>query len=70
MVSLKEKFNPVGYCDHTSSEHSCIAATVLGAEVIEKHFILDKTSKFVDYEVALEPNKLTRFFQILKQLQN
>ena len=67
MLNLRKTFKiPVGYCDHTSSTHSCIAATVLGAEVIEKHFILNKKSKYVDYEVALEPEILKQLFSNIK----
>ena len=67
MINLRKTFKiPIGYCDHTSSTHSCIAATVLGAEVIEKHFILNKKSKYVDYEVALEPEILKQLFSNIK----
>ena len=68
MLRLKEKFNfPVGYCDHTDNVHSCIAAAAMGAKVIEKHIILDRKTKFVDFEVALEPDELSTLFKNIKE---
>tara|TARA_A100001015_G_scaffold284330_1_gene350664 strand:- start:87 stop:1076 length:990 start_codon:yes stop_codon:yes gene_type:complete len=67
MLKLKEKFNSVvGYCDHTDITQSCILAAAMGAKVIEKHLILDKKSKFNDYEVALEPDELQNLFKQIK----
>lgn len=40
---LKEKYNvPVGFSDHSSSTESCIAATALGADLLEFHVVFDK----------------------------
>ena len=65
MISLKKEFNiPVGYCDHTDNARSCIAAAAMGAKVIEKHIILDRKTKFNDFEVAFEPNELNSLLTI------
>ena len=41
--TLRNNFNiPVGYSDHTKGIEVAIAATALGASVIEKHFTLNK----------------------------
>lgn len=40
---LKNRYNvPVGFSDHSSSIESCIAATALGAEILEFHVVFDK----------------------------
>ncbi len=67
MLKLREKFNvPVGYCDHTDNTQSCIIAAAIGAKAIEKHIILDRKSKFTDYEVALEPKEIQTLFKQIK----
>jgi N,N'-diacetyllegionaminate synthase len=48
----------VGYSDHTLGIEVPIAAVALGAEVIEKHFTLDKSMKGPDHKASLEPNEL------------
>lgn len=69
MRSLKEKFKlPVGYCDHTDHGFSCLAATTLGANVIEKHFIVDRKLEGADYMVALEPDEIKELFDNIKRI--
>lgn len=44
MVDMKERFGvKVGLSDHTMGADVAIAAVALGAEMVEKHFILDRT---------------------------
>ncbi len=49
---------PNGYSDHTLGDHAAIAATALGATVIEKHFTLDRNLHGPDHKASLEPNEL------------
>ena len=48
----------VGLSDHTPGIAVAIAATALGAEVIEKHFTLDRTLPGPDHRASLEPGEL------------
>ncbi len=48
----------VGYSDHTRGIEVAIAATALGAKVIEKHFTLDRTLPGPDHKASLEPAEL------------
>jgi N,N'-diacetyllegionaminate synthase len=47
-----------GYSDHTLGIDIPIAATALGARVIEKHFTLDRNLPGPDHKASLEPNEL------------
>ncbi len=56
---LKSLFNcEVGLSDHTMGIGVPVAATVLGATVIEKHFCLDRSEGGVDSAFSLEPDEL------------
>lgn len=59
MAALAEAFNvPVGLSDHTLGITVAIAATALGARVIEKHFTLDRRLPGPDHQASLEPADL------------
>jgi len=69
MLSLRNEFKlPVGYCDHTDHGLSCIAATALGANAIEKHFILDRKLGGTDYMVAMESIEIKDLFDNIKRI--
>ena len=48
----------VGYSDHTVGIEVPVAAVAMGAEVIEKHFTLDKTMPGPDHKASLDPQEL------------
>jgi len=57
--TLKQKFQvPVGFSDHTMEVNIPIGAVVLGANIIEKHFTLDRKLEGPDHPYALEPEEL------------
>ncbi len=56
MMELFEQFGlPVGLSDHTPGWECDVAAAVLGAQVIEKHFTLDKSLPGPDQKASLDP---------------
>ncbi|WP_298764369.1 N-acetylneuraminate synthase family protein [uncultured Polaribacter sp.] len=61
---LKERYDvKVGYSDHSSSIGACIAATVLGAEILEFHVVFDKEMFGPDAKASLtikETKKLVK----------
>ncbi len=59
MLTIRDAFGVnVGYSDHTLGIEVSIAATALGASVIEKHFTLDKNMEGPDHSASLEPDEL------------
>jgi len=50
---------PIGYSDHTLGLEACIIALALGAEIVEKHFTLDKNySAFRDHQLSADPKEM------------
>lgn len=60
ILGLRECFPdyPVGFSDHTLGESAAVAATALGAAVIEKHITLDSKKIGMDNQMAMEPEAL------------
>ena len=58
---LKELFGvPVGYSDHYPGTMACLAAAMMGAEVIETHFTLDSSKEGADHFHSATPKSLKR----------
>lgn len=71
METLKRGFpnSRVGYSDHTIGIEACIAATALGATVIEKHFTLDCTLPGPDHKASLEPDDLAAMVKGIRNIE-
>lgn len=70
MQTLKLAFGlPVGYSDHTPGIEISIAATALGAEVIEKHFTLDRSLPGPDHAASLEPAELKEMVTAIRNVE-
>jgi len=66
--NMKETFGvEVGFSDHTLGIVAPVVATTLGAKVIEKHFILDKSLGGVDADFSLDKNE---FKQMVKAVRD
>ncbi len=64
---LEKRFSVmVGLSDHTISNSTSIAAVALGATIIEKHFILDRSIGGPDASFSIEPNE---FIELVKNIR-
>lgn len=59
----------VGYSDHTVGIEVPIAAVALGAEIIEKHFTLDKNMEGPDHKASLEPQELAQMVSAIRHIE-
>jgi sialic acid synthase SpsE len=69
MQALRERFKLVtGYSDHVMGVEVAAMALGMGAQLIEKHFTLDKaTSSFRDHALSADPAELTRLASLVRQ---
>ena len=70
---IKNSKLTIGYSDHTLGNDACIAAVVMGAKIIEKHFTINKKfSKFRDHALSADyidlKNIVSRIRKVEKQL--
>lgn len=70
MLALKDKFHTeVGYSDHTLGVEVPIAATAMGATVIEKHFTLNRGMEGPDHKASLEPDELKCMIRSIRNVE-
>ncbi|MBI5542164.1 MAG: N-acetylneuraminate synthase [Bacteroidia bacterium] len=70
MITIKDKLCvKIGYSDHTSGIEIPIAAVAMGAEVIEKHFTLDKNMEGPDHKASLSPNELKIMVESIRNVE-
>ncbi|OGT71001.1 MAG: N-acetylneuraminate synthase [Gammaproteobacteria bacterium RIFCSPLOWO2_02_FULL_42_9] len=68
-VMHKEFGLMVGYSDHTVGISAAIAAVARGAQVIEKHFTLDKTMSGPDHKVSSEPGEFSSMVTAIREVE-
>ena len=68
---LKDKLNiNIGYSDHTIGITASIIATIFGAEIIEKHFTLDKKySNFRDHSLSSDPMEMKDLVNSIRRIK-
>jgi N,N'-diacetyllegionaminate synthase len=70
MCTIGEEFGvKIGYSDHTEGVEVCTAAVALGAEVIEKHFTLDKSMEGPDHAASLNPKELRTLVRSVRNIE-
>ena len=75
LASWKERYRvPIGFLDHTDggSAFALVApalAVSYGADLVEKHFTLDRSEKGYDYQSSLSPEDFYRMVELLRQAE-
>jgi len=70
MDTLRKEFGvKVGYSDHTLGIEVPIAAVAMGADVIEKHFTLDRNMEGPDHKASLEPDELCEMVRTIRNVE-
>ena len=70
MLEMKQRYGlPVGFSDHTLTNYTALAAVVLGAAVVEKHFTLSKKMYGSDARHSLEPHELKDLVTGIKAIE-
>ena len=83
MLMLRSLYpkHKVGYSDHTDDILAPITAVAMGAEVIEKHFTLDRKTPIehfnnhgqymgTDHVLSIEPDKLTEMVEMIRRVES
>lgn len=79
---LKREFSEckIGYSDHTDGVFVPVIAAAMGAEVIEKHFTLDRQTPIRNYEqkkeymgtdhvLSVEPDNLRKMVELIRRVE-
>lgn len=67
---MNERFDTIiGLSDHTMGISVSIAAVALGANIIEKHFILDRNIDSADAEFSMEPNEFKMMVNGIRDIE-
>lgn len=65
--ALRSEFDvPIGFSDHTLGTEASVVAMARGADIIEKHFTLDRALPGPDQEVSIEPDELAELVEYSK----
>ncbi len=70
MITIKKKFKvDIGYSDHTQGIEVPIAATALGAKIIEKHITLNKAMDGPDHAASLNINEFSEMVRAIRNIE-
>jgi N,N'-diacetyllegionaminate synthase len=67
LKNLKQLFNlPVGFSDHAIGPYPAVASVALGAQIIEKHFTLDKNMPGPDHKASSTPEEFAQLVNAIR----
>jgi N-acetylneuraminate synthase len=67
---MRERYGiPIGYSGHETGIASSVAATVLGACIVERHITLDRSMWGSDQAASLEPNGIMRVVRDIRLVE-
>lgn len=70
MLTLRDALGvKTGYSDHTTGIEVPVAATALGAAVVEKHFTLSRELPGPDHKASLEPQELKQMVRAIRNIE-
>ena len=70
MDTMRQAFRtPVGWSDHTLGVTVSLAAVAAGAEVLEKHFTVDRSLPGPDHAASLEPGELRELVESIRVIE-
>jgi N-acetylneuraminate synthase/N,N'-diacetyllegionaminate synthase len=70
METLRARFQvPVGWSDHTVGLAVSTAAVAMGANLLEKHFTLDRNMPGPDHRMSLEPDELKTLVSAVREAE-
>ncbi len=61
---------PVGYSDHSMGVEAAMAAVVMGACVIEKHYTLNRNFPGPDHKSSIEPDELVFLVESIRNIES
>ncbi len=70
MTTLREWFDcPVGFSDHTLGTRGAVCAIFAGADIIEKHFTLDRGQDGPDHRLSVEPEDFKAMVEQVREAE-
>ncbi len=70
MLSIREACKVrVGYSDHVENNYACFASVAIGAEIVEKHFTLDKNMPGPDHSSSLIPSEFKNLVNGIREIE-
>ncbi|MDB3979054.1 N-acetylneuraminate synthase [Pseudomonadales bacterium] len=70
METMSKAFKlPVGYSDHSAGIHVPIVAAAFGAQIVEKHFTLDRAMTGPDHKASLAPGQLAEMIRGIRDIE-